>query len=111
MYYVAFFIDLKKNKIVPKQWIRNIKHHKEKFYNNGLNCTQIFTTFYTTNDNAFDEHGLPNVDYPPNFEANASTNLDGDGLFRINLKVYKGISYFFFLILLLNTVQTSLTSK
>lgn len=92
MYYVAFFIDLKKNFIVPKQWIQNIKSHKEKFYNNGVNSNQVFTCFYTNHPDAFDEDGLPNGLVQANFLARASKTLNGDGLFRVNLKTFKGIS-------------------
>lgn len=91
MYYVAFFKDLKKNFIVPKQWIKGIKAHKEKFYNNGLNSTQIFMCFYTNEPNAFEENGLPDGKYQPNFEARVSFALDGEGLYRGQLKAYKGI--------------------
>lgn len=92
MYYVAFFLDLKKNIIVPKQWIKDIKLNKEKFYNYGVNCSQVFTCFYTNQPGAFDQDGLPNGEFHANFSARVSKTLDGDGLFRINLKTFKGTS-------------------
>lgn len=90
MYYVAFFIDMKKNMIVPKQWIRDIKLHKEKFYNHSLNSGQVFECFYTNQIEAFDVDGLPRRTFQPNFEARVAKKIDGDGLFRIRLKAYKG---------------------
>lgn len=90
MYYVAFFIKLKKNLIVPKQWLQDIKSHKEKFINKSLNSMQKFTCFYTTNEAAFDDDGLPKGDFPPNFNGHFSENLDGDGLFEVKLKAYRG---------------------
>lgn len=91
MYWVVYFIDLKKNIIVPKQWIENIKSHKEKFYNKSLNSAQIFTCYYTNQNEAFEEDGLPNGKFNPNFAARASKTLDGEGLYRVKLKAYKGI--------------------
>lgn len=96
MFYVVFFVDLKKNFIVPKQWIKNIKLHKEKFYNNSLNSNQIFTCFYTNNEGAFDEEGLPKGDFLPNFTLPLRCSFDGadddevSGLFRVKLKAFKG---------------------
>lgn len=84
MYYVAFFTELNKNLIVPKQWIKDIKMHKEKFYNNSLNRSQKFTCFYTNNAAAFDDDGIPNGDFVPNFGLGFAQN------FRIKLKAYRG---------------------
>lgn len=91
MYFVAFFIDLKRNVIVPKQWIHNIKSHKEKFYNHSVNSGQVFTCFYTNQRKAFAEDGLPIGTFQPNFAARFSNALNGDGLFRVKLKAFKGI--------------------
>lgn len=90
MYFVAFFIDLKTSLIVPKQWIKDIKSHKEKFYNHSLNKSQKFTCFYTNNHDAFDNDGLPNGNFPPNFHLGFVDNLNGDGLFRVKLRAYRG---------------------
>lgn len=94
MYYVAFFKDYKKNKIVPKQWIKDIKLHKEKFINNSLNSSQTFICFYTNNAAAFDDDGVPIGNFVPNFNAPLRCNFqEGDllnGLYRIQLKAYKG---------------------
>lgn len=90
MYYVVFFKDLKKNYIVPKQWIKDIKLHKEKFYNNSVNHSQTFMCFYTNNPDAFDDDGIPKGNFPPNFDADVRTELDVEGLFHVKLKVYKG---------------------
>lgn len=94
MYYVVFFEDLKKNFIVPKQWIKDIKSHKEKFYNNSLNCVQAFTCFYTNNPNAFDDFGLPKGNYIPKFDIQVRNDLNGEGLFHVKLKAYKGKIFF-----------------
>lgn len=91
MYYIAFLKDLKKNFIVPKQWIKDIKLHKEKFYNKSLNSAQTFICFYTTNPAAFDDDGMPRGDFAPNFEERIREDLNGDGLYHIKLKAYKGM--------------------
>lgn len=93
MYYVVFLVDLKKSVIVPKQWIKDIKSHKEKFYNRSLNSAQIFACFYTNEKEAFDKDGLPSGKFSPNFAARASKTLNGEGLFRVQLKTFKG-NYF-----------------
>lgn len=90
MYYIVFFEDLKKNWVVPKQWMKDIKSHKEKFYNNSLNHVQTFICFYTTDPNAFDDSGLPKSDYIPKFDIQVRNALNGDGLFHVKLKAYKG---------------------
>lgn len=95
MYYVVFFVDLTKNFIVPKQWIKDIKLHKEKFYNFSLNSNQIFTCYYTNNEDAFDADGLPKSDFPPNFAAPMRNDFDDDddneisGLYRIQFGLYR----------------------
>lgn len=90
MYYIAFFDGLKKNLIVPKQWLKDIKLHKEKFYNNSLNRSQKFVCFYTNNSDAFDDEGVPNGNFAPNFDLDFAENVNGDGLFHVKLKAYKG---------------------
>lgn len=87
MYFVAFFVDLKKSFIVPKQWIKDVKLHKAKFYNNGLNGVQTFSCFYSNETHAFEEDGLPNPSYQPNFDSlPQSTSLNGQGMFRVKLR-------------------------
>lgn len=88
MYYVAYFLALKKNIIVPKQWIKDIKLHKEKFYNNSLNRSQTFTCYYTNDQTAFDDDNFPKGDFPANFEVGFRDNFDDEGLFRVKLKHY-----------------------
>lgn len=78
---------MKQNLIVPKQWIKDIKKHKEKFYNNSVNSTQVHTCFYTNNPNAFRDGN-----FPANFDLPARINLDGDGVFEVKIKAYKGKS-------------------
>lgn len=75
--------------IVPKQWVKDIKLHKEKFYNNSLNHSQIFTCYYTNDRNAFDDDGYPKLDYAANFQVGFRNNFNDEGLFRIKLKQYK----------------------
>lgn len=92
MYYIAFFIDWKKNLIVPKQWIKDIKKHKEKFYNKSLNSSQKFTCFYTNDPGAFGDDDLPNGNFAPNFNLRLTDNLNdsGSGLFLVQLRAYRG---------------------
>lgn len=46
--------------------------------------------YYTNEKDAFDQDGLPNGQYQPNFAARVLQTLDGDGLYRVQLKTYKG---------------------
>lgn len=79
MYYVAFFKDFK-----------NFKLHKEKFINNSFNSTQTFMCFYTSNPDSFDDDGVPNDSFTPYFEEGGLL----DGVYRIQLKSYKGNVFF-----------------
>lgn len=56
-----------------------------------MNSNQEFTCFYTDNKDAFDDFGLPNGDFPPNFDAIRRTELNsGDGIYKVKLRGYKG---------------------
>lgn len=90
MYYIVYLKDWKKNVIVPKQWIKDVKLHKEKFYNNSVNSSQIFTCFYTNNPNAFDQDGFPQDTYAPDFQARFCDGSNDEGLYRVQLRAYKG---------------------
>lgn len=90
MFWIVYFESLKKNAIVPKQWIKDIKLHKEKFYNNGLNSNQTFICFYTNHRDAFDDDGLPKGSFAPNFQLGIRTDLLSEGLYSIKLKGYRG---------------------
>lgn len=89
MYFIAYFKDLKKRFIVPKQWVKDIKQHKEKFHNHSLNSVQTFVCFYTTEPTAFDDDGLPKGTVVPNFQEKFQANLNGDGLYLVKLIAYK----------------------
>lgn len=94
MYYIVYLKDWKKNVIVPKQWIKDVKLHKEKFYNNSVNSSQIFTCFYTNNPNAFDQDGFPQDTYAPDFQARFCDDRMMKGYIVYNFehtKVRKGV--------------------
>lgn len=89
MYFVVFLKVLKKNIIVPKTWIKDLKKHKEKFMDLGLNGNQTYECFYTNDPEAFDEHDMPIKTYPPNFDLPFRRDLNGAGRFKVQLKKYR----------------------
>lgn len=88
MYFIAYIKSMKKNIIVPKTWILDVKKHKEKFMDKGLNGNQIFICFYTNDPTAF-ENDVPLKDYPPNFTAPFRRDFNGPGRYKVHLKKYR----------------------
>lgn len=80
-YFVVYLNILKRNVILPASWIQNIDIHYEKFINNGLNSSQTYRCFHTTNEDAFIE-GRPDGEYHVDF----SLRLIEEG----NLENYEG---------------------
>lgn len=66
MFFVVYLRALKKNVILPAEWILDIENHLEKFINNSINRSQKFLCYYTSNDAAF-LNGCPDADFKPNF--------------------------------------------
>lgn len=67
MFFVVFLPALKKNVVLPAEWIYNIGDHLEKFINNSLNKNQWFLCYYTTSVAAFNDDHQPNKDVVPDF--------------------------------------------
>lgn len=88
MFFIAYFPRIKKNVIVPLNWVKGIDDHKEKFWNYGVNSTQTFLCFYTNDPNAFDGN-VPQNNFPPKFGSRMRSDLNGDGCFIANLKKFK----------------------
>lgn len=80
-YYVVYFRAVRKNYILPGSWIQNIENHAEKFLNYGMNTTQSFLCFYTSNPQAFEENKCPKSDWPVNFSLKNRDSLQSDGCF------------------------------
>lgn len=89
MYFVVFLLDIKKNITVPHTWIRNINCHLESFINNGLNCNRNFYTFWTDDDEAFDNNGLPREEYPVNNEASERSIYPNEGWYQCRMKKFR----------------------
>lgn len=73
MYFVVFLPALKKNVVLPAEWIYNVGDHLEKFINNGLNKNQWFLCYYTTKEAAFNDDHQPNKDAIPDFSLDLIT--------------------------------------
>lgn len=93
MYFIVFLIAPKKNVVIPYTWIFGVNQHIEKFMNNGVNSNQEFLAFYTNNNAAFDDNGIPRDDYQANFQASFSevlpTKPSTDGLYRCYIRKFK----------------------
>lgn len=87
MFFVVFLPPLRKNVIIPANWIYNIEDHLEKFINNGLNKNQWFLFYYTTKPQAFvnNANDQPDEDFTPDFTLDLITEIeagdDFDGVF------------------------------
>lgn len=78
--------------VVPKNWIYEIDDNWEKFMNNGLNTTQTFLCYWSSQDGALGEDGVPNHKHKPNFDVNIENNFPCiEGCFHIKLLKYKGM--------------------
>lgn len=93
MYFVVYLSTLKRNVILPAEWIQNVEDHFEKFMNCSINSTQRFLCYYTTKDEAFID-GKPNKDYMPDFDLailqEVNSNESFEGCFHGKLKKFKG---------------------
>lgn len=67
MYFLVYIIDARESVVVSAKWIKDISKHIEKFINHGLNRNQEFTVFWTNRVDAYDENGLPEPSFKPNF--------------------------------------------
>lgn len=88
MYFIAFILQIKENRVVPYKWTRGINY--EATINNGLNKNIKFHAFWTNDENAFDEHGLPKTNYIPNPNA-SGTVFPAEGWYLCQVKKVKGI--------------------
>lgn len=91
MYFVAFFLQVKKHFVVPYKWIRGLDY--ERLMNYGLNRNIKFHAFWTDDENAFDEHGVPRINYMPDLNA-CGTVFPAAGWYSCQIKKFKGIVIF-----------------
>lgn len=89
MYFVVQFLNPKMNLIVPKEWVKDIDEHWEKFVNRSINRNQVFLCFYSENPEAMDDHMCPNRNFPPNFAAGMG-DFPNDGCYQAHLLWFKG---------------------
>lgn len=78
MFFVIYLPPLKKNVIVPTEWIFDVGNHLEKFINKGLNTNQWFLCYYTTKTAAFIDD-QPDKNYDPDFSLELITKINADG--------------------------------
>lgn len=88
MYFVAFFRCIKEHRVVPYTWVKGTNY--EGMINDGLNRNKQFKAFYTNDPNAFDQHGVPRIDYPPDPNAPDAIFPNG-GWYICQLRRFKGI--------------------
>lgn len=65
MYFVVHLKDPSYDIIVPKNWIKGIEDHWEKFVNHSLNKNQEFLCYF--DPNALEINGCPTNDVTPLF--------------------------------------------
>lgn len=87
MYFVAYLPKIKRNIILPLNWVKDIDDHIEKFMNYGVNSSQTFLCFYTNDPAAFDGN-IPQNNFVPKFNSRMRGDLNGDGCFITKLKKY-----------------------
>lgn len=80
-------MQVKKHFVIPYKWIRGLDY--ERVMNYGLNRNIKFHAFWTDNENAFDENGLPRQSYMPDLNA-SGTLFPATG----QIKKFKGIVKF-----------------
>lgn len=86
MYIVVFLKEAKKRLVVPDKWIMDFEIHMAKFLNYGLNRNQIYHVYWTENTTRFDENGVPDCEFKPNFGALSKGNgFPKDGLYECYL--------------------------
>lgn len=88
MYFIAFILQIKQNRVVPYNWTRGIDY--ETTMNDGLNKNVRFRTFWTDDANAFDENGVPKKNYAPVPNA-IGTVFPAEGWYWCHLKKFIGI--------------------
>lgn len=59
--------------VIPTKWVYQNERQWEKFVNIGLNTNQTHRVFYTENQLAYDQSGVPLSDFEVNFDLNATT--------------------------------------
>lgn len=86
MYFIAYFLQPKKHHVIPYKWVSGINY--ESIINNGINRNIKFRAFYTNNQDAFDEHGIPRPNYDP--DANARGQIfPNDGWYFCQIRKFK----------------------
>lgn len=87
MYFVVFFLEVKQHRVCPFKWVRGLNY--EHIVNNGLDRNRKFQAFWTNNDNAFDEHGVPKRNYIPDPTA-FSLAFPNTGWYECKIRKFKG---------------------
>lgn len=91
MYFIAFFLQAKVHRVIPLKWVRGIDY--ENTFNHGLNRNKKYNAFYTNNPNAFDEHGIPNVNHVPDPNAHGRA-FPNEGWYSCQIRKFKGNKIF-----------------
>lgn len=101
MYFIVFFLQIKQHRVIPYKWILDINY--ESIINDGLNRNKQFYAFWTNDENAFDEHGVPKICYVPNWNARLDARglasglvFPNEGWYLCQIRKFKGISYYLF---------------
>lgn len=81
--------SIKRNRVVPHQWIKDVSQHLESFINNGLNNNQTSSVFWTDRTDAFDENGKPKHLFKPNVDAGYGYNFPEEGFYECQLVKFR----------------------
>lgn len=92
MYFVAFFLQAKKHCVIPFKWVQGLNY--EYIVNNGVNRNIKFRAFWTDDKNAFDENGVPRINYVPNLNANGKV-FPAAGWYLCQIRKIKRIVWHF----------------
>lgn len=90
MYFIVTILPWKINVVVPKNWIREIDHHVEKFFNSGMNRSQKFYCYWTNDSTARGNNGILRLDFEPDFSAPFSPIFPAEGCYQCVIRKAKG---------------------
>lgn len=93
MFCIVYIQSVRRNYVVPIEWIRGLDSHMVKFLNYGVSGNQTYRVFWTTDPNAFKRNEIPKNDYPPNVFASNDAIFPHEGWYKCNITKFKGNSY------------------
>lgn len=93
MFFIVYLVEPQLYVVIPSYWIQDRNCELwDKFVNTGLNSSQNYVCYWTSEDNAVDEYlGAPNGTLEPNFLAPRASNFPcAEGTFICRVVHFKG---------------------